>query len=1550
MTKVFQITYRDHLDLRDLFKSSCEHQVDRVAVGPKAPIKVRDVAQAISETDGDGVHFGFVLKAGKLVQVEVISASECHQHLLNYFSVKHNKDETNVLDFTTLMKQVERLHEKSVLQLNGEEVPIDFESAQQLLILFNASQEQHQAYLVHHILQQLENQYSGEIRVDFEAFLELISDHEKGLSTKATFELFDQFFTEDKYGPEVNKFWTYLLNHLIKHQLIHPDINDPYLNSAEFFTHPQMKRLLTAHTPDRQIPLCSSFLRCLQPEGVSRFFWDSKGVSLIGTLAKFTTARPLKDHLGEAIRGLFASIGEHILPDLEELSLKDIELLSAKLNCIQGFHSQLPIVKATVTEVTSKLLKPLFEKIKNKLQQGLALSEEELLSLGGLLAQVKLFRLTFSREEIELLKDYFFLNIAISHFQGQTVFDYHSQIRLQALLNVNLLHSIQMRLPGQPKPVGPSFESHKLHVAAVLYQNLFYQSKAVIESREVLIRDTLSTYVKGASHFDLAPALKGLVESVQNPYMISRFLQEIIFPDMKRRIVSLTQDMHKVFTDLDVTTTKSLTLKTFYLKAFDRFEALKVVPHPALLLTLSPNLQLAWFQSGVLDPILGLNLKTDPLLHTYIPIVPYEDVQVCSDAEFREFLDEKAEYSDSLLQNLELVWNKDLEPSNAVHQIMMRKIISKLIELNKSGDLSDELLRVFFTNIQHEHQVCWPGLCQKAEKEYRGACLALKGAGAPHFTALTTGRHLAIRAKVQSTAFRASVSTFFKDVLNFDDGPRALIENHLFQSDIIGNRDLIEQVQDLILTLIDLYNEGELTSEQVQELFTECEEDLIGFLDRHDDFIVEQEFKFLLAICEETDKIGSKYKYGTVKFTLEDVKEKLLKPLELGLLKEKSKELGHLLIRLLSSPFQEFNSMANNAMEALVNLLNRIKEDSTPQELTRISSHIETILDLTLAHFKEIISEMNEVGAEELMEFYTTAQEELEELTQSIQEKRLGSRLSKEGLKAKVIDPARAYITEADLEMYEKHEVHLTAFKTEIKEKAKLLLQNTDEERKKAAIEELHAGLKEYQKGLEEEVSKPELKPDQVTTLAEKYFAVQVVTEEGGQRFEATVGREFQVRLLQIIQSKPDGISVDELLDSLKLSKTILKNRKAKELARPRDASEKLLKEHILKGLMESDFILEKDGVFKLNTKRAEVQTYTQEVEAILTGEDASSSEVPSLAELRGALDYALELALSEVAAVKEADYHDRKVALLPILIGATAEFFERYIDQNPDSIRYEMIKVMVPRDTLENIEAYHATATLKETIQYIYANLATLIPDGEDGEVRETITRIIWSGNQVHFLSAVKRAYANHFGFDPEIAKTDEHVDQYLELPALYGCQASLLHALEAPKAELKQSLIGYLENKLNSTAASGSESIEHFQTFYEAIQRKVTEFSRNDDEAQILMESCFTPEKLEIIEDGIVTQRALKPRLTFFGVNFLMQEVGLFNLNVPDASSKSPVQFNRDRSVSPLSETEGKGPTEEEKAEDEEMFEKSHLAVAREAQEVKRYGGGGWGRGERR
>lgn len=124
------------------------------------------------------------------------------------------------------------------------------------------------------------------------------------------------------------------------------------------------------------------------------------------------------------------------------------------------------------------------------------------------------------------------------------------------------------------------------------------------------------------------------------------------------------------------------------------------------------------------------NVSLSEDLRVFIPSIPIHDAPLTSREGLETFLNSKA-FPEPIKQTALSTWDKAAYPSQQLFQSTMRQHFSKIIQLSEQDRISDEQIRIFFSNIQGEHLVCWPGMLSKIKDAFRTLTLHVSGGAIP---------------------------------------------------------------------------------------------------------------------------------------------------------------------------------------------------------------------------------------------------------------------------------------------------------------------------------------------------------------------------------------------------------------------------------------------------------------------------------------------------------------------------------------------------------------------------------------------------------------------------------------------------------------------------------------------------------------------------------------------------------------------------------------------------------------------------------------------------
>lgn len=338
---------------------------------------------------------------------------------------------------------------------------------------------------------------------------------------------------------------------------------------------------------------------------------------------------------------------------------------------------------------------------------------------------------------------------------------------------------------------------------------------------------------------------------------------------------------------------------------------------------------------------------------------------------------------------------------------------------------------------------------------------------------------------------------------------------------------------------------------------------------------------------------------------------------------------------------------------------------------------------------------------------------------------------------------------------------------------------------------------------------------------------------------------ERHIKFLLALRDHPEGLNPVQLLKEAKLAPHM----------------ERMLP-NLIKRLIKESLVISEEGRYKINPDHETVQGLDKALAS-------SAKPPPSKDVVVAAVKFAIARSIDSSPQMKQARLEDAKIPLRVSLVSKAKPFFKDWIDAQKAELKLDLVMEKLTLFGKAQVEGLLSEVLLdkrgeakpasdEEKLNYIQEHMGTLALPGEAGD----IYRLIGSGNEVHVMTAIKRVYAEEFGFDLTEGAEDSFALNLQPLIASSpGLKMKMMTYLEDADSPIHKAKLDYLAMALNATAGEPTESIKDYQKIALVIQDQLGEAGQEAE-----FEKCFTLEE----EDA-------KPRLTPIGMKHLLDALEL-------------------------------------------------------------------------
>lgn len=1284
---------------------------------------------------------------------------------------------------------------------------ISFIKFQQLQEIFQATEEQKERLLAAHIAQNLRKKIKegSDLGKPFCEFLELIK-HYSQLNVKSIIEIYNELFGDKANRASIiDPKWDSVLKILLE-RTAWDEVSETsmFINSQFFIYYPQTVLSLEAQDQTTKLLIEKMFSK-LKNENVLTILLKSQSPTLYRYLIEMKRAeRVPEDHSSgfEPLRNLFTKHFEILFTESDQ---KEITTFFAQLK-------ELALEEGENQKDFQELLRDILH------EGNLWLNQKESLKVGDLCSLL-------------------------------TIMDYAAQFELDSTQQSALNFFIEK----MPKSI-EEIKAHDLHPGtAKLYLNQFFNIFSSLDRKmnceEALLAtvcffpllaakldisdlfDRLMTYLNDFSKKEGCKFLERLSVLTDDLNLLSAFLKKVMASSKEAKLQTFYLTLSRTFSKSEMDSEEKFRLNLLYYYIRNKKPTFVDIDNFNWILRLHPKLFTFCIKTQIFESALKLDIKVPSLFNVSIPGVEFEDSTLISQEEYIHFI-ESSDFALSLKENLLKLWNKPFdedEPSHLQHH--MRQIISKVIKLFEEKQLSSRAVRTFFSNIQNESEMCWQGVCEKLNKEFKALTLSLQNKeGAIQYPLL----HVEKSPLCSLDRIKALLTTYIQNKDNVGSFLDFLFERSSSSPLVFNIFDGVhKEFGNLIFSALSLLDQQAVSEDQMKEFFISIEKVFVEFISdfsmrvyRRRGYItnnLNKSVKLLESRLPDTVFEQLKEGFDPKKF-LDEFESFFSEHVQKGAtIKYFFDKLN--VFKIIDFKSSYIEDQLYPVLYAIMKIYTMSKENDVEDSKFKEEELI-SLINSTLSFVENELLTIGESSRVQFCFIYRQTQEAYSILTRSLQEEKLKTETFPPEEFDRLNERLEACTEGGDQEDYDRYYSKLEPCKERLNEIATQLLKNSSYD----ALEALRRLHEEYSKVIPvvDKQWSDELK-EALVKLNQEKFTIR------------------QISLIEILLKEPNGISLEEYFVKF----NVPQNRLVREL---------FVKSTFT--VLEADTILhKKEDKFYLNLENETLIEIKKYLESNYHTESYS---------LEKALKQGLKIAVEHHEIYQEAKLKKEGHSLKLSLLNVGTQFLEEWVDSNLPTFLISAVKPYIPHHLNQQFEI-SSDRWRKQPDQLLEVIRKNLVKLFEPASLRRQIVEtILYRGNEVHVTTAIKSILARSCGFS--LAQLETYSQQYKDIPGFYGAIESIREILAHPTTKFKVSLLEFFTNSLLGTANSDLNNIDHYSTIHAIIARAIKDRVANPDLHEKILESCFTEEKFD--EEGEII---MKPRITLFGTNFLLQSLGL-------------------------------------------------------------------------
>lgn len=1281
---------------------------------------------------------------------------------------------------------------------------ISLEKFQELQKIFQATSEQKEcellSYISAHLTSEIEKGESFEGL--FETFLGTIECYPQ-LNIKSILELYDQFFADKAYKEQltIDAKWSRILEALLKRS-INEELSEALmiLNLEFFMDHPQSVVALNTQDEKTKLLIGAMFSK-LKNEKVLTILLQKQNPMLYRSLIEMKFKKGMASGF-EELKNLFT---EHFEILFTSSAPRVINTLFAQLKefALEAGENQ---------KGCQELLKVILHEGNLWLNQKGSLEVNDFYSLIAIMDYAAQFDMQPTQQSALKV----FIEKIPKSLEKITAYGLSPRILLSFLDQFIEIFVSQKRKMNSEEALlpticlFPSLEVHEVDQAS--FKKLMVQLNTLNREEGVKF-------------------INRLAEMTENLNILAYFLLSVdkasVEDNEGRFILTLKEFCYNSKIDSE----EKLRLCALYFYVHRKKPSFLEIDNYNWILKLHPKLRASCMESNTINKALQLDIRVPSLFNVTIPGVEFQDSPLISEEEYIHFI-ESSGFAPSLKENLLKLWNKPFdedEPSHLQHH--MRQIISKVIKLFEEKQLSSRGVRTFFSNIQNESEMCWQGVCEKLNKEFKALTLSLQNKeGAIQYPLFQVEKNTLSSVDRVKELLR----TYIQNKDNVDSFLDFLFERSTSFPLVFNIFDGVhKEFGNLIFSALSLVDQQAVSEDQLKEFFNSIEN---GFVDFISNFSM-RVFRRRSFIAENLDKSVKLLESRLPDTFFEQLKEgfdpkKFLEEFESFFSEhvQKGATIKYFFDKLNVFKIIDFkSSYIEDQLYPVLYAIMKIYTMSKENDVEDSKFKEEELISLINSTLSFVENELLTIGESSRVQFcfiYRQTQEAYSILTRSLQEEKLKTETFPPEEFDRLNERLEACTEGSDEEDYDRYYSKLEPCKEHLNEIAKQFLKNSSYD----ALEAFRCLHEEYSKVIPvvDKQWSDELK-EALANLNQQQFTMR------------------QISLIEILLKEPNGISLDDYFVKFNIPQN------------------HLTRERVVKPLfteLEAHTLLhKKEDKFYLNRENETLIAMNKYLESNHHTESYS---------LEKALKQGLKIAVEQHEIYQEAKLKKEGHSLKLSLLNVGTQFLEEWVDSNLPTFLISAVKAYIPHHLNQQFEISSDRWRKQpdQLLEVIRKNLVKLLePQSLRRQIVETI---LYRGNEVHVTTAIKSILARSCGFS--LAQLEIYSQQYKEIPGFYGAIESIREILAHPTTQFKVSLLEFFTNSLLATANSDLENMDDYSTIHAIIVRAIKDRVANPDLHGKILESCFTEEKFD--EEGEII---MKPRITLFGTNFLLQSLGL-------------------------------------------------------------------------